>query len=100
MKLKPKAIPISKLLSQILSNAVKFKKRHVKLIKLCKNAFYFIALICMKLISEKIVKININLQISNLNILIYIVTVNLLLNIEQNYYSIYSKIKIINSKLE
>ena len=69
MKLKPKAIPISKFLSQILTNAVKFKKRYFKLIKLCKHEFYFKALICILLISEKINKF-INLQISNLNILI------------------------------
>ena len=41
MNLTPKAIPISKLLSQILSDAVKFdKKRHVKLIKLCKKILF------------------------------------------------------------
>ena len=62
MKLKPKAISISKLLSQILSNAVKFKKRHFKLIKLCKHEFYFKAFICIILISEEIVKININMK--------------------------------------
>ena len=69
MKLKPKAISISKLLSQILSNAVKFKKRHFKLIKLCKHAFYFKAFICIILTIEKIIKINRNLQIISLNIL-------------------------------
>ena len=41
MDLTPKAIPISKLLSQILSDAVKFdKKRHFKLIKLCKKTLF------------------------------------------------------------
>ena len=36
MDLTPKAIPISKLLSQILSDAVKFdQERHFNLIKLC-----------------------------------------------------------------
>ena len=41
MDLTPKAIPISKLLSQILSHAVKFdKKRHFKLIKLCKKLYF------------------------------------------------------------
>ena len=40
MDLKPKTIPISQLLSQILSNAVRFnKKKHFGLIKLCKNTF-------------------------------------------------------------
>ena len=61
MNLKPKAIPISKLLSQILSHEVKFNEWHYKLIKQCKHEFYFKALICIILISEKIVKININL---------------------------------------
>ena len=41
MNLTPKAIPISKLLSQILSDAVKFdKKRHSKLIELCKKILF------------------------------------------------------------
>ena len=41
MELTPKAIPISKLLSQILSDAVKFvKKRHSKLIELCKKILF------------------------------------------------------------
>ena len=38
MNLTPKAIPISKLLSQILSDAVEFdEEKHFKLIKLCKK---------------------------------------------------------------
>ena len=38
MNLKPKAIPISTILSQILSDAIKFnKKKHFGLIDLCKN---------------------------------------------------------------
>ena len=57
MKLEPEAISISKLLSQILSNAVKFNKRHFKLIKKCKHEFYFKALICIKLISENLSKL-------------------------------------------
>ena len=41
MDLTPKSIPISKLLSQILSDAVKFdKKRHFKLIKLCNKILF------------------------------------------------------------
>ena len=41
MDLTPKAIPISKLLSQILSDAVEFdKERHWKLIKLCKKKLF------------------------------------------------------------
>ena len=41
MDLTPKAIPISKLLSQILSDAVEFdKERHSKLIKLCKKIYF------------------------------------------------------------
>ena len=57
MKLKPRAIPISKLLSQILSNTVRFNKKHFKLIKLCKHAFYYKAFICMELISEELIKL-------------------------------------------
>ena len=41
MDLTPKSIPISKLLSQILSDAVKFdKEKHFKLIKLCKKILF------------------------------------------------------------
>ena len=41
MNLTPKAISISKLLSQILSDAVIFdKERHSKLIELCKNILF------------------------------------------------------------
>ena len=41
MDLTPKAIPISKLLSQILSHAIKFdKERHFKLIELCKKILF------------------------------------------------------------
>ena len=41
MELTPKAIPISKLLSQILSDAVKFnEERHVNLIELCKKILF------------------------------------------------------------
>ena len=41
MDLTPKAIPISKLLSQILSDAVAFdKESHTKLIEICKQRFY------------------------------------------------------------
>ena len=41
MDLTSKAIPISKLLSQILSDAVEFdKERHSKLIKLCKKNLF------------------------------------------------------------
>ena len=41
MDLTPKAIPISKLLSQILSHAVKFdKERHFNLIELCKKILF------------------------------------------------------------
>ena len=41
MNLTPKAIPISKLLSQILSDAVEFdKERHSKLIELCKKNLF------------------------------------------------------------
>ena len=41
MNLTPKAIPISKLLSQILSDAVKFdEEKHSKLIKLCKKILF------------------------------------------------------------
>ena len=40
MDLKSKAIPISKLLSQILSDAVTFdESKHFELIKLCKHTF-------------------------------------------------------------
>ena len=40
MDLKPKAVPISKLLYQILSDAVVFdKEKHSELIKLCKEFF-------------------------------------------------------------
>ena len=80
MNLKPKAIPISKLLSKILSNAVRFNKRHLKLIKLCKHAFYFKAYICTELISENLIK----LLIICLNVLTCCYN-NLLLYIEQKY---------------
>ena len=41
MNLTQKAIPISKLLSQILSDAVVIdKERHSELIKLCKNILF------------------------------------------------------------
>ena len=41
MDLTPKAIPISKLLSQILSDSVEFdKEKHSKLIKLCKKILF------------------------------------------------------------
>ena len=41
MDLTPKAIPISKLLSQILSDAVAFdKEKHSKLIELCNNILF------------------------------------------------------------
>ena len=41
MDLTPKAIPISKLLSQILSDAVRFdKEKHFKLIDLCKKNLF------------------------------------------------------------
>ena len=41
MDLTPKAIPISKLLSQILSDAVKFdKEKHFKLINLCNKILF------------------------------------------------------------
>ena len=39
MNLKPKAISISQLLSQILSDAAIFKKKPFELIDLCKNKF-------------------------------------------------------------
>ena len=40
MHLNPKTIPISQLLSQILSNAVRFyKEKHFGLIDICKNTF-------------------------------------------------------------
>ena len=41
MDLTPKTIPISKLLSQILSDADKFdEEKHFKLIKLCKKILF------------------------------------------------------------
>ena len=41
MDLTPKAIPISKLLSQILSDAVEFdKEKHFELIELCKKILF------------------------------------------------------------
>ena len=41
MDLKPKTIPISKVLSQILSDAVAFDKEiHTELIELCKNILF------------------------------------------------------------
>ena len=41
MDLTPKAIPISKLLSQILSDAVEFNEEsHSKLIELCKKTLF------------------------------------------------------------
>ena len=41
MDLTPKAIQISKLLSQILSDAVKFdEEKHFKLIELCKKFLF------------------------------------------------------------
>ena len=39
MCLKPKSIPISHLLSQILSNAAELYYIHFRLIDLCKNTF-------------------------------------------------------------
>ena len=39
MDLKAKAIPISQLLSKILSNAAIFRKKPFEFIKLCKNTF-------------------------------------------------------------